>query len=514
MAGSVATFEPDGRVLEEYMLSRARVRLIQGPRGSGKSSASCAALMMAAQMQAPATDGVRHSRWYVVRNTYDELTRTTLNTWRGLFPEALFGPVKGTRPMVHHVRRNGIDMEVTFLALDAVEDVKKLLSTDISGVYFNEFREIDRRIIDEADAIIGRYPNKKMVPGVGCSRPMIIADTNPPNETHWFAYMSGQVPRPPSMGAEELARTERPDTWEIFLQPPGLLEVRDDRGEVAGYRANPAAENLRWLPDGYYSQMVKGKARTWIQVNVLNRPGADQVGRPVYPTFRRETHVATRQLDAMAGHPLLIGLDFGRTPAAVIGQRVFDRWMILRELCAQQMGAREFARVLKRQLAQWFPGFKFAMWGDPTGERLAEADDISPMLMFRAEGLHVLPAPTNDPVVRLNAVREVLGQMIDGQPRLRVSPDCSMVITGFEGGYSYRKLGLSGGEERWSEEPSKNQYSHPHDALQYLLVGAGEGRALFQSSGAPAAGASMVARPRAHVMARAPGILARRFGRR
>jgi hypothetical protein len=48
-----------------------------------------------------------------------------------------------------------------------------------------------------------------------------------------------------------------------------------------------------------------------------------------------------------------------------------------------------------------------------------------------------------------------------------------MVRKGFNGGYRYRKLQVSGGE-RYSDEPEKNKYSHPHDALQYLLLGAGE----------------------------------------
>ena len=35
------------------------------------------------------------------------------------------------------------------------------------------------------------------------------------------------------------------------------------------------------------------------------------------------------------------------------------------------------------------------------------------------------------------------------------------------------------GDERYHDKPDKNSFSHPHDALQYLLSGAGEGRALL-----------------------------------
>ena len=32
--------------------------------------------------------------------------------------------------------------------------------------------------------------------------------------------------------------------------------------------------------------------------------------------------------------------------------------------------------------------------------------------------------------------------------------------------------------ERYDERPNKNRFSHVHDAFQYLLLGAGEGRSL------------------------------------
>ena len=32
--------------------------------------------------------------------------------------------------------------------------------------------------------------------------------------------------------------------------------------------------------------------------------------------------------------------------------------------------------------------------------------------------------------------------------------------------------------ERYDEKPNKNRFSHIHDALQYMLLGAGEGRSL------------------------------------
>jgi hypothetical protein len=52
------------------------------------------------------------------------------------------------------------------------------------------------------------------------------------------------------------------------------------------------------------------------------------------------------------------------------------------------------------------------------------------------------------------------------------------LIRAFEGGYQYRRLQVSG--ERYTDTPNKNKYSHVSDALQYVLLGGGEGRQLLQ----------------------------------
>ena len=44
---------------------------------------------------------------------------------------------------------------------------------------------------------------------------------------------------------------------------------------------------------------------------------------------------------------------------------------------------------------------------------------------------------------------------------------------GFNGGYHYRRvMSRSGGDENYTNEPEKNEYSHPHDGLQYGTYGA------------------------------------------
>ncbi len=465
---------PDGVALERFLLSRARVNVLQGPWGAGKSTACCYKLAMNALNQPPGPDGVRRRRSYVIRNTFDQLRRTTLKTWERVFDERLFGPIRRTAPFEHRIRLGDLDWEVTFLALEDAGDRRKLLSAEISDAWFNEMREIERGLIDDADGRIGRFPS---IADGGCAHPMLIGDTNAPPEDHWIAVMSGQAPMPENADDDERAHLARPQGWRFFIQPAAMVEVRNGQGEVASYAPNPRAENVRWLPAGYYDKLVLGKPPSWVRVNVLNRPGRLQHGKPVWPEYREDLHAALTRLEPAPGHPILVGVDFGRTPAAVIGQRVFDRWLILAELVAEDMGARAFARLLKRTLAKAFPGFAVQLWGDPAGEHLAEADDISPFLMFRAEGLRIFPAPTNDPSVRIGAVKEALCQLVDGQLRFRISPACPVLRAALAGGYRYRRLQVVG--ERYDAAPEKDRFSHVADALQYLMLGAGEGRALL-----------------------------------
>jgi hypothetical protein len=62
-----------------------------------------------------------------------------------------------------------------------------------------------------------------------------------------------------------------------------------------------------------------------------------------------------------------------------------------------------------------------------------------------------------------------------------LSPRCKVLRKGFAGGYHYRRVKVSG-DERYHDAPDKNSFSHPHDALQYALSGAGEGAALLNRS--------------------------------
>ena len=123
----VPVYRPDGRVLRDFLRDNSFVQIIQGPWGSGKSVACCMKIWMYATAQKADRQGVRKSRWIVVRNTYPDLENTTIKTWLEWFPEAVYGTFRRSKPFMHKISvpwpdDNGgmgrVECEVIFLALE------------------------------------------------------------------------------------------------------------------------------------------------------------------------------------------------------------------------------------------------------------------------------------------------------------------------------------------------------------------------------------------------------------
>jgi hypothetical protein len=243
------TYRPPGPVAAAFMASRARRRVLMGPFGSGKSTACCMEIFRRACQQTPDKKGIRHSRFAVVRNTYPELKSTTLKTWTQWFgPNA--GVLTQSAPMEHRLRfpladKTRVQCDVMFLAMDQESDAKKFLSLEVTGIWFNEVRELKRSIVDAGDGRIGRFPAMR---DGGPTWYGILADTNMPDEDHWLHELS----------------QDHDSGFEFFRQPGGVIKVGE--GDAAKWVENPNAENLQHLIPNYYSGQVQGKSDAWVSV--------------------------------------------------------------------------------------------------------------------------------------------------------------------------------------------------------------------------------------------------------
>jgi hypothetical protein len=470
------------------------VRGFMGPVGNGKSVTCINEMIRLCVDQHANNNGIRKSRWAIIRNTTPELRTTTLNTFKQWIPEVVcpitMHPIimgKIDQPLADGTR---IEVEFLFLALDQPKDVRKLLSLELSGVFINETREISYSVVKAARERIGRYPSR--IDGYQdvvepCKRKALLMDTNPPSDDHWWYALAenGHLE-----GVEEeqkpfsIAETKR--IFEFFRGPSPLIKQKDGT-----YTKNPRAENIQNLPGGYqyYLDMIAGNTPDHINVMVLGNYGTIIDGRPVYPEYNDQIH--SGEIKPIPGLPISLGWDFGLTPTVVITQLTSTGQLrVLAELIGKSLGVRQFARdVVKPYLSANFKGYELAFSvGDPAGNARGEGsgrsaiailnDDYSEVEEDESElikplemGFYTVPAPTNDITQRLEAVKSFLIKMVDaGKPGYIVNKSCKYVRQGKQGKYQFKRLQISGAD-RYHDKPDKNDYSHPADAEQYVALG-------------------------------------------
>lgn len=452
----LVSYFPPGPVGASFHAASGFVRGLMGPVGSGKSSCCCVEIVMRALQQEPWYDGVRRSRWAIIRNTYPELKSTTIKTWETWFPGNV-APIKWDTPITSRMIISDIgdgtslDLEVVFLALDSEADTGKLRSLELTGAWINEASEVAKGVFDMCTQRVGRFPSK--LKG-GPSWAGVILDTNPPDDDHWYYHF---------------AEGETPKGWQFFRQPGGLF-LNTETGQ---YEPNPEAENIDNLPrgHGYYLQQLGGKLDTWINVFLVGNYGTTSDGKPVYPEWNDRVHVSDKPLSPVRGLPIILGWDFGLTPSCIIGQQMPNgRLVILEEIISEDMGIRQFASdVVRPILTNKYNGFTRYSDGDPAGQIRAQTDERTCLQELNDLGIPTQPAPTNDWIPRRESVAFFLTRMIDGGAGLLLDPSCQTLRKGFNGRYRYERLKTSG-SARYRDRPVKDQFSHPHDALQYLCM--------------------------------------------
>lgn len=494
------SYTPDGAILRSFIADNHKVRICRGPVGSGKSVAAWMALWRHATEQEKDADGLRRTRFLVTRSTYPALEDTTLNTHLEWFPEGEFGRLRRSRPFRRTMIDGDVQCEIIFMALEGPDDIEKLKSLELTGAYINEAQFMGLEMFSEVLDRCDRYPRYDPNTGhSGATWSGVIADMNAPPHAHWAPIMCGESPVPAWLSADDRMKYKRPKDWYFYIQPPGLIEKRAKNGAIQ-YVENPHAENKRYHKNPkYYEDKTSGKTKTWIDTNVMNRPAQETSGKPIYPMFSRVEHVFP-DLTASTELPLLVGLDYGRTPAAIFCQKVRDRWLFLSEVYMEDVGASTFAPIVKRHLAEFYPwamtpaGPGVRLHGDPAGKDATQAGEITPQQVFHMNGLPVRPAMG---AIRQRSRKEpmetlLMARSIEGGPRFMVAECCTMLIAGLQGAYHWKEI--KGNVQPTSEEPEKTPESHICEAAEYVVFGEGEGRSMLMShrSGKPQNGRSRI----------------------
>ena len=468
----------------KFLNDNSFVRGMIGPVGSGKSYACCAEIFKRAVQQKPSKrDGIKYSRFVIVRNSYPMLKTTTLKTWLELFPEHIYGSVRNSPPITHHIKlpsregAAGIDLEVIFLALDQPKDVRKLLSLEVTGGWINEARELPKSIVDGLTHRVGRYPVKD---DGGPTWRGVILDTNPCDDDHWIYRLSEKEP-PKGKFA-----------WKFFRQPPGVFEAKEvpeEMPEAQGFvhsagkwwQTNDKAENLNNLPVGYYEQLLGGKNLDWIRCYAEGKFTYVQEGKPVWSEYDDASMVDDCQI--LEGVPIQIGLDFGLTPAAVFAQRTPKGvWNVLHELVTFDMGLERFCTLLKEDIDRFFPKHELQIWGDPAGMQRDQIFENTSFEHLKTHGLFAKPTATNDFRTRREALAMPMTRLVENKPGFRIDRKCVRLRKSLSGGYHFKRVAIGAGQERFRDTPNKNEHSHIGDAAGYCLLGGGEHRRMTKGN--------------------------------
>lgn len=485
---------PTGQKFHDARVGTYLYKGIRGVPGSGKTVVCIQDMFFKANMQPPIEDPktgrmVRWTNWALVRQQFSALKESTIKTWTSWFPLGTMTEIHESPPIkgwfeAPSLRNDGtwVRMDLTFLAAEAPNYINILDGLELSGGYVNEAAQIGFEKIHKLSERVGRFkPPGGAASGLKFLSFGVLMDTNTPLESSWYY---------------QLEQVERPDRMLWFIQPPALIKTKDSLGNVVyirndeenskKYNTGGPAENVEHHNEGwdYYEKQLIGADEDYIRMRLLNEYGRSKGGLPVYEeTWNDRFHISTEEMPWMKGVRIGIGMDFGRNPAAAIGQltpmgqlRVYD------EVVAFNMSVPQFVETkLIPFLSNKYgwPHCDVILFGDPAGAFKDQMSDLSPLgyLNERAGIFSIIPpileGTNNDEAIRINAVEKFLRGNRQGDPDFLLSHKCEYLRDGFNGDYHFKKKrNTANGADAYHDKPDKDDpHSHIHDALQYLCCG-------------------------------------------
>lgn len=452
------TFEAPPTIAK-FMKDDALVRIVVGPVGSGKTTGMLMELARRMTDEFPDARGVRKTRFGIIRNTSAQLRQTVLPEIEKWLSAAFRYKVTDSTLLFSFPMPDGtkVESEWLLIPMDEPRDVQRLLSLNLTGAWGSEARELPLSVIE---ALLGRVGRYKSIGVDQCKWMGIILETNPPDEdSDWWKRLE----------------VERPAKWQVWHQPGGMA---------------PDAENLKYLPPNYYQNLLENNTADWCDVFVHAKYGKSLSGQAVFrSSFRSEFHLSNTPLKFTEGYPLMLGQDFGRTPAALITQvDVRGRLLILGEQTSTDMGLEQFVfSLLKPALSREYPGAPVFMVADPAGRQKSQINEESPFDALKRLGFKAYPAPTNDIDTRLRAVEQLFLRNVEGGPAIIIdAAKCPILVRALKFEYRYRR-------KQTGDLDEKPEKTHPAsdiaDCLQYACLGAnGNYTAAVIQEGRPRAG--------------------------
>lgn len=436
---------------------RSMIKAVWGPVRSGKSVWACWRAMYRAR--SAAKKGIP-LRGLVIRDTFTNLRDTTLKSFLEWFPDKSAVGRYTASDATYHLRTPGpdgksfIEHEILFRHGQTAQDCSQFLSSEYGWALMEEVVPafapsglVSPGISEEVfDLLLTRMVQR------GIDRPELDLTFNPPTPGSWVYRRL------------------------ISQSPEALKEMS------AACFFFPAVENEHNIRPGYYDQLrklLKGQDTT-IARFVDGQIVAIYPGLPVYAKIFNSTLHVSSDLAYDPSRPLLHFWDNPPTPACLLAQ--VDQWgrlLILKELqggfvdgkIMEAIGQKEFADLVNAEINVEFNGAKIGKgWVDPAHRSPSNTETKTPLQVLQSCGFHDLGFGAVDHNSRQEAVRGLLGRLVNGKGAIIISSSgCPLLIEGLAGGYRYgtntEGTRVSGGE------PLKNEFSHVANALEYGASG-------------------------------------------
>lgn len=392
---------------------------------------------MACEQEPDPDTGKRKTQMAVIRNTLPQLKSTCLvSIQQFLNPIARWRPSDSTV----QIRFGDVESDWILLPMDTPENIRKLLSLELTAAWVSEAREIDPEIVRNILSRCGRYPARAKG---GATRYGLIAESNSFSvDSPWYALLEENLP----------------ENWSYHVQPSAI------GGE---------ADWLQYLPTDYYTDLLESNSEEWCHQYVENEYGPSLAGEAVFKnTFSTDFHVAKSSLIPTPTRQLIVGMDFARHPAAVFCQiDSRGRFLVIDEMEQENIGVEAFTReyVMPMLRSEKYRSCPSVIIGDPSGASRSQIGEESVFDALKRLGVSAYPAMTNQIDPRIRAVEKFLIQQRDGKAAFLVDPSCKVLIQAFQNKYRYKKR-TDGSIDNTKPEKLR-PWADVMDALEYACLG-------------------------------------------
>jgi hypothetical protein len=307
------------------LASRAKIVGIFGPARCGKTAGACMYVWRHIKKYAAQLPG-HVIKWVFVRNTYESLQKTTLQSWLTWFPAPTFGRYLEAKKTYLVRLPKGQRGEVLFMGLDEERDLQSLLSLDLSGFVIDEpaggvgTGGIVKPGIPE-QVYLGLIPRLSHPIALQRTRGIVIG--NPPSTAHWAARHLKQaaLEEPERVACVDAPASEAP----ILRHQPNFYT------DMIHALGGPQTPDARRYAMGEWLEVLTGQLN-WRMVDVIEPaelPAFAAIGATCDPAAGGKSGQGDRTAIVVAGftfpdaRAVILDLQVGRFEFGEIVQRLY-----------------------------------------------------------------------------------------------------------------------------------------------------------------------------------------------